>query len=260
MSSLLKILCSAFAVVVIGIFAASCGSGNAQYRVVNAIANTTQEFDPNGFAIYMNGGSIWTSVCFPCSEPSSNNKYQSVSGGSDTLEVFRNSDAGQTGAQPLVSSSLSLGGGTQYTVVLAGNSTATGATYPLAEQLITDNNPIPTSGDAGIRVIDASLNLPSVDIYVLPTGTACSPCPSAGKIASGLQYPQSAGTGNISSGYQNVGVPTNPTVVVWVTGAGNASDPIFNHSYTLTAGNNYTLVLADSSGGTSPPQFVFLTP
>lgn len=256
MSRLLKVLSFALAVVAMGAFAASCGSSNAQYRVVNAIPNTTT-FDPNGFAIYMNGASIWPNVCFTCVEPTSSGKYQSVSGGSDTLDVYKQAEAGQTGATPVISSSLSLGGSTQYTIVLAGNST----TIPLAVQLITDTNPTPTSGDAGVRIIDASLSLPTagVDVYALPPGTACnvsSPCPSAGKIASGLVYPTSGGNGNINSGYQNVGLPAGGSVVFWVTSAGNAGGPIINRTLTLTAGQNYTLVLADQNGGGSPPQFL----
>jgi hypothetical protein len=263
MSGLLKVLCFALAVVALGAFAASCGSSNAQYRVVNAIPNTTT-FDAQGFAVYMNGASIWSNVAFTNTEPTSSGKYQSVSGGSDTLDVYPQSEAGQTGATPDISSALNLGGGTQYTVVLAGNSTATGATYPLAAHVITDANPTPTSGDAGLRILAASLILPSVDIYVLPSSatTCCAQYQNtSAEIATGLQYPQSAGTGNIDSNYQNVGIPTGGGLTVWVTAHGNATALILkSSSYSLNAGQNYTLVLTDASGGGSPPQFIFLTP
>ncbi len=253
MSRVLKVLSFALAVVAFGAFAASCGSGNAQYRVVNAIPNTTT-FDTSGFAVYMNGASIFPDVMFTDAEPSSSGKYQSVSGGSTTLDLYTQSEAGQTGATPLINSALSLGGGTQYTVVLAGNSTAQGATYPLGAQVITDTNPTPTSGDAGLRIIDTSLALGAVDIYAVPTGTAC--CPSPTKIASGLVYP-----GNINSGYQNLGIPPNPSVTVWVTFANTTSVVTTTRNVlSLTAGQNYTYVLADANGGGSPQQFVFLTP
>jgi len=254
MSRLLKVLCFAFAVVAMGAFAASCGSSNAQYRVVNAIPNTTT-FDANGFAIYMNGSNLWPNVCFTCVEPTSSGKYQSVSGGSDTLDVYPQSQAGQTGATPVINSALNLHGGTQYTVVLAGNSTATGATYPLVAQVITDTNPTPASGDAGLRIIDTSLALGAVDIYAVPTGTAC--CPSATKIASGLVYP-----GNINGGYQNLGIPPNSSVTIWVTFANTTSiiPTQRNVLSGINAGQNYTYVLMDQTGGGSPQQFVFLTP
>ncbi len=262
MSRVLKVLSFALAVFAFGAFAASCGSGNAQYRVVNAIPNTTQFFDPNGFAIYMNGTGIWSDVTFTITEPNSNGKYQSVSGGSDTLDVYKQAESGQTGATAVINSALSLGGGIQYTLVLTGNATSA---YPVAAQLITDNNPTPTSGDAGVRIIDTSLVLGAVDIYVLPPGTVCdvtTPCPSSAKIASSLVFPANGGSGDINSGYQNVGIPANGSVVIWVTPAGNGADPIYHSTSccTFNAGQNYTLVFADANGGGSPQQLVFLTP
>jgi Domain of unknown function (DUF4397) len=250
MSRLLKISSFALAVIALGALAASCGSGNAQYRVVNAIPNTTT-FDANGFAVYMNGAAVFSDVCFTCVEPGG--KYQSVSGGSNTLAVYPQSEAGQTGATPDINSTLSLGGSTQYTVVLAGN----GSTVPLAAQVITDTNPTPTSGDAEIRIIDASLILPSVDVWVLPSSiTTCCAQNPPGQVASGLQYPASVG-----GGYENVGIPTSGGLTAWVTAHQNGSALILkSSSYTLTAGQNYTLVLTDHSGGGSPPQFVFMTP
>ncbi|MFZ1917268.1 MAG: DUF4397 domain-containing protein [Terriglobales bacterium] len=250
MPRLLKVLCFALAVVAFGAFAASCGSHNAQYRVVNAIPNTTS-FDANGFAVYMNGAAVFSDVCFTCVEPSG--KYQSVSGGSDTLDVYTQSEAGQTGATPEINSGLNLGGGTQYTIVMVGN----GNTVPLAAQVITDTNPIPTSGDADVRIIDASLILPAVDVWVLPSSinTCCAQNPP-GQVASGLQYPTSVG-----GGYQNVGIPTSGGLTAWVTVHGNDGALILKSiSYTLNAGQNYTLVLTDAVGGGSPPQFVFATP
>jgi Domain of unknown function (DUF4397) len=253
MSRLLKVLCFALAVVAMGAFAASCGSSKAQYRVVNAIPNTTT-FDAQGFAVYMNGTGVLTNFAFK-STSSSGGKYLSVSGGSDTLDVYPQSQAGQTGATAVINSALNLHGGTQYTVILAGNSTASGATYPLVAQVITDNNPTPTSGDAGLRIIDTSLVLGAVDIYAVPTGTAC--CPSATKIASGLVYP-----GNINSDYLNLGIPTNPSVTIWVTFANTTSiiSTTNNVLSGINAGQNYTFVLVDNTGGGSPQQFVFLTP
>ncbi|MFZ0479705.1 MAG: DUF4397 domain-containing protein [Terriglobales bacterium] len=260
MPRLFKILSFALAVVGIGMLAASCGSGNAQYRVVNAIPTTTT-FNTNGFDIQMNGATIWTSVGFGSTEPSPTSKYQSVSGGNATLEVFDAGQAGVQGAVPLLNTALNLGGGKQYTVILGGNSNASGATYPLAAQVITDTNPTPTSGDVGIRVLDASLALASigsVDVYALPsTATCCTP--GTGQVGSGLQYPQSGGSGNIDGGYENIGLA--PSLTLWVTEHNNASDILFHSTISsLNAGQNYTLVLIDAPGGGSPQQFLFLTP
>ncbi|MGA9530047.1 MAG: DUF4397 domain-containing protein [Terriglobales bacterium] len=263
MSRLLTILTFALAVIAIGMLAASCGSGNAQYRVVNAIPNTAQNFNSNGFDMQMNGTTVWTSVGFGSTEPSPQNKYQNVSSGTDTLGVYLAGQAGQSGAVPVVSSALDLGGGTQYTVILAGNSDQSGATYPLVAHVITDSNPTPTSGDVGIRILDASLalsSLGSVDVLSLPSGDQC--CAGASTVASALQYPQNGGTGgNIDGGYQNIGIPPSGHLTLWVTAHGNTSDIIFNYTISsLSAGQNYTLVMADATGGGSPPQFFFLTP
>jgi uncharacterized protein DUF4397 len=261
MSRLLKVLSFALVVVALGAFAASCGNGNAQYRVVNAIPNTTT-FDSAGFAVYMNGAAVFSNVTFPGVFPNSNGKYQSVSNSSNTLALYTQSEAGQVGATPLISSALNLGGGTQYTIVLAGNSTASGATYPLAAQVITDPIPtatFPASGDAGVRIIDTSLTLGAVDVFDLPPSFTCdvsTPCPSNAKIASGLVYGANGSSGNINSGYQNVGL-TNGQVAIWVTASGNGAEAILHGTYTLNALQNYTLVLAD---GGSPEQFVFMTP
>jgi len=265
MSRVFKVLPFALAVIAFGILAASCGNGNAHYRVVNTVANTTS-FNSGGFDITINGSVVWPGVPFPATEPTSTGKYQSASGGTDTLGVYQAGQGGQTGATPLFTSALNLSGGTDYTVVLGGNSTASGATYPLATQVISDLNPTPTAGDAGVRIIDASpyltgLDPTGVDVFVLPPppeGECCTE--GTGQVASALLYPQSGGSGNINSGYTNVGIPTSGSVWVWVTGHNNTLFEIYHNAYTLNVGQNYTLVLADAIGGGYPPQFIFLTP
>jgi hypothetical protein len=258
MSRLLKVLSFALAVIAIGMLAASCGSGNAQYRVVNAIPNTSSI--STYFDIQMNGSTLNTGgMTFEATFPGPQNRYQSVSSGADTLGVFEAGQAGQSGAIPLISSALNLAGGTQYTVILSGNQTST---YPLVAHVITDTNPTPTSGDVGIRVLDASLSLASigsVDVYALPSINTCCTL-GTGQVASGLQYPQSSGTGgSIDSGYQNIGLASNLTV--WVTAHGNTSEILYHSTISsLTAGQNYTLVLVDTAPGGSPPQTLFLTP
>jgi len=261
MSGLIKVLLFSLAIVGLAVLAVSCGNGNAQYRVVNAIANT-DSLATNGssFDITMNGTVISSDgLSFPGTIPSSANKYNSVSAGGDTLDIYQEGQAGQTGAQPLLSSATNLTGGKQYTVLLTGNSTAQSATYPLVTQVITDTNPTPTSGNAGIRIIDVSLTSPSIDVYAVPAG---DPCCAGTQLASGLEYPTSSGSGTISTGYTNVGIPSNPNVKIFVTVHGNQAGIITtnNNTISLTAGQNYTLVLVDANGGGTPPQFVTLQP
>ncbi len=267
MSRFFTVLILASGVVACGIFAASCGNGNAQYRVVNAVPNTTT-FDPSGFAIYINGDSIFSNFSYGETQPSSSGKYQSVGGGTDTLTVYPNSAAGQANAQ-VIQSALNLGGGNQYTVVLTGNSSTSGATFPLAAQVISDPNPTQNTGLTGIRIIDASLNLNSlssgfgVDVYVLPSSTTtCCNGDGAGKVGSAMLYPQNGGSGNVSTNYLNIGLPTNGSVRVWLTIANNPSGLIseynYNNVFTLNAQQNYTLVLVDPVSSIGP--YLFLTP
>ena len=261
MPRLFKILSFALAVIAIGMLAASCGSGNAQYRVVNAIPNTQGISTSTYFDIQMNGSTLNTggTLSFEATFPGPQNRYQSVSSGTDTLGVFKAGQAGQAGAIPVISSALNLKGGTQYTVILAGNQSST---YPLVAQVIADTNPTPTSGNVGIRVLDASLSLASigsVDVYALPSTDTCCTL-GTGQVASGLQYPQGSGTGgSINSGYQNIGLASNLTV--WVTAHSNTSEILYHSTISsLTAGQNYTLVLVDAQRGGAPPQTLFLTP
>jgi hypothetical protein len=256
----------AFGVIACGIFAASCGNGNAQYRIVNAVSNTTT-FDPSGFAIYVNGDSIFSDLAYGETQPSASGKYQSVGGGTDTLTVYPNSAAGQANAQ-VVQSALNLGGGNQYTVVLTGNSSTSGATFPLAAQVISDPNPTQTTGLTGIRIIDASLNLDSisaggVDVYVLPSSiTTCCAGDGAARVGAAMLYPENGSSGNVSTSYLNIGLPTNGSVRVWLTIANNPSALIseynYNNVFTLNAEQNYTLVLVDPVGSIGP--YLFLTP
>jgi len=246
MSRVSKVLPLALAVVVVAlaVFAASCGSTSAQYRIVNAMVfNPQQNVD-----ITLNGASAFTSVGYESTEPSTG--YKSVTSGSDTMEVFLTG----TTTNPYINSALNLSSGNDYTVVMGGNSPQSGATFPYAAQVVQDTNPTPTSGDVEFRILNASPSTPSVDVYVGDPQFGC--CPSAAKVASGLVYPSS-----FSSSYQNVGVPVGPSIGVWVTYAGsNPPNLIASTTYTVTAGQLYTVVLIDQPTGGFPPQFMQLTP
>src|ERR1035438_10081017 len=161
-----KILPFALAIVVLGIFAASCGSGNTKYQLVSAIADTPT----GGFDITLNGSAMFSGVGFQMAEPSPTS-YKGISSGSDTLEVFL---AGQT-ANPIINSALNLSSGNQYTVIMMGEYSERGTTnqFAPAVQPFTDDNTAPTSGNGKFRIINASPSAPSgsPDIYIVPPGT-----------------------------------------------------------------------------------------
>lgn len=266
----LKVLCSALAVFAIGVFAVSCGSGDAQYRIVNTITNPFgSEFNVD---IYVNTSPsasgtgtptpTFTNVAPGFVEPGSSG-YQNLSAGTDPMEVFPTTQT--TGAW--ISTSLNLSSDTQYTIVLAGNNSASGSTYPYAAQIITDTNPTPNSGQLEVRILDAALSpavqrgVASVDIYVVDPQFGC--CPSGAKVASGLSYPSGSSAGNFNSNYQNVGLPTSSTLTAYVVPAGSTNPGSVlgtSSPMTVSAGTLHTIVLIDSPGGNSPVQFVELTP
>jgi len=252
-----KVAFFALAVAGFGALAASCGNGNAQYRIVNAIANTSL-LDPNGLALYMNGSSVWTNVAFAQTEPSSAGKYQNISGGTDTLDVYKEASAGQGGDQ-IISSGLDLSGNTQTTVVLIGNE----STKPAAQKFTDNNTTQPTSGNAEFRIINASpvtQNVNGVDVYILPSGTTPS-TPNAPKINS------SALTFSINNSsfipYTNVGLPASNSLNVYVTAHGQTgiyANPFPLAVSGLTGGTSIrTIVITDTSPGTAPPLLQVLT-
>ena len=168
MPRLWKALCLAFAVTALALFAMSCGSAKTGYRVIDAIANYDYQTS-GGFDITLNGSLVFSSVEFTNVNPGGKDAYQGVPSGGDGLAVFAHGDS-VTG-QPIINSSLSLNGRTQYTVMLMGNNLQN----PYVAQPFTDNNAVPTTGNFEIRVIDASNNLPNpvngqpggVDIYIV---------------------------------------------------------------------------------------------
>ena len=247
-----KIVCFALAVAGLGVLAASCGNGNAQYRVVNAISNTST-LDPSGLAIYMNGGSVFTSVTFGQTEPSSAGKYQNQQGGTDTIDVYQEKSAGAAGAQ-IIEAALNLGGNTQNTVVLTGNQ----STAPAVYKYVDNNTTLPISGNALFRIINASAvsnEQNGVDVYVLQKGTYPN-SPNAPKINT-----SGALTFGNATPYVNVGLPPGNSLNVYVTPHGQYgyyAQPIAVSGLTGETSIR-TIVIMDSSPGVAPLKSVVLT-
>ena len=174
---------------------------------------------------------MFTNVGFGSTEPISG--YSSVSTGNDTIEVF------QTGTTtPVISStSLNLIAGTQSTVLLTRLYASPTAV------VLRDNNTAPLSGQAELRVVDASPSAPSsLDIYIVAPGvdiTQRQPTISA------LQFAQQSAYVDLtigSSGYSQI--------VVIVTKSGDPTKAQFvNQTYTFSAGQIRTVVLVDAYPG-----------
>ena len=235
MSRLFKALSLALAIAalgLLGIFAASCGSSSTQYRVFNAMSNPNATF---AFDVTVNGGLVTPvgGLGFGSSQPSKG--YSGISSGSDTIAVYQVGTATTSGADPLVSSALSLSGSNQYTVVLMGNSKS-GVT-PWVAQPFPDNNALPPSGDIEFRVINAAPNLPSpVNIYIVPTLSISGATPTF----TGVAYGQPSQTPT-----EYATLPAGQYYVFVTTSSGT---PLFEQGYNETHGI-FTLVLTDVQDG-----------
>jgi hypothetical protein len=86
--------------------------------------------------------------------------YISVSSGSRHLQIE------PTGSStPFIDQTLSLSSGNNYTVVAVNFSSSHQAL------VLSDQNSAPASGDIAIRIVDASPELGSVDVYIVAPGT-----------------------------------------------------------------------------------------
>lgn len=155
------------------IFTTACGSSHAtQTRLLNAFPSTTT------LDMLIDGKNVATGVAYGAASG-----YASVSSGSRSLQI---EPTGTT--SPLFSQTATFGSGTNSTV-LATNSGAS---------VLTDQNSAPASGDISIRVINASLSLGTVDVYVVASGTdinTVSPTFSSVNYATATSY-QSVAAGS----------------------------------------------------------------
>ena len=238
------------ALAVLTFFTTGCGT-SAQYRVVDAIADAPYAFDVDWDTVststitfsdvtFGNDGGVYPST-----------GYQKISSGSHTIKVV---ETGQT-APVVISNSMSLGGSTQYTLVLMGKFNGTGNLAPVALQF-TDDNTAPSSGNVEFRIIHASpraLNeAPNgIDVYIVPPGTALCNVPST--TFSGINY-QAA-----SPSYKSLAGSTTYSVIA--TPTGNCGFQMATLNYNPgSAGAITTMVLVDQqNGGNGNPQWLALT-
>ncbi len=227
MSRLFKVPLFALALVVLCVLATSCGSkpSTAQYRVVQTIPDA-----PDNLDISLNGKPVSTNVGFGATLPASG--YKSGPVGSDPIEVFL------TGTTTAVinSTALNLSSGSQSTILLTGLYAAP-TVIPLP-----DNNTAPLSGQAEVRIIDASPSAPpSADIYIVAPGTDIS---HVEPIIPSLLFAQ-------ASVYVSLPAPQSPSVaqIMMIVTASGSKTQLINQSYLLSQGQIRTLVLVDVSPG-----------
>jgi hypothetical protein len=197
---------------------ASCGGGgNARLRLMNASP------DEGSVDVVVDGKAVSNAVVFGTSS-----SYASVSSGSRHLQI----DPTAT-TTPVVDESVSLGSGTDTTILLANFATSLNAIT------LQDDNSAPTSGNAKLRIINAAPGLTPADIYIAPDGTDIN---SVAPVISGMGFETASGYESLAAG----------TYRVWFTAPGQKFVFIDSGLLSLSAGQVRTLVgLSDSFGGYS---------
>ena len=197
-----------------GIFlASSCGSSSANVRLINALP-TQSNLD-----LLVDSKSVATSVGYGAAS-----SYATVSPGSQHIQA---EGSGTTNVVLDLSQSL---GSNSYSTALAA---ATGSI------VLTDSHAAPSSGNFSIRVLNASANLPSADVYVLPSGTDIN---SVAPTYSSLTLQSNPSYTNLAPG----------TYQVIFTLPGQKSAVTSTSSLSFTSGQVRTVIGLDGFGGATP--------
>lgn len=153
-----------------------------------------------------------------------NTPYFSFASGS-RLRVYQGS-----GSQVLFQETPSITSGSNETLILTG---------PIANPtsvLLSDGGTSPATGDGEVRVVNASRNIGTPDVYVIASGTSIA---GVTPTISGLAFNSSAGYSQIPEGsYEVVMTTPNTKNVLLDTGA-----------ITLTSGNQTVIGLDGAAGG-----------
>jgi hypothetical protein len=202
----LPVALSLLALAAVSIFAISCSSNNSvQARLVNAIYNTSSY--GGGLDVEVNGTKDFTAIAFPSASGST---YKPLPAGNDTFLGLQENSSTQ-----VFQNNATLSGGTQYTLVAAGQSQGQQGTVVFSS--FADNNTAPAAGYVNFRIINASDAESAVDVYIEQT-------PFTGSIGSqNGNPPQISNLGqNAASGYKTL--PWNSDSQGWtiyVTPAGS---------------------------------------
>jgi len=151
--------------------------------------------------------------------------YTSVTSGSPTLSV---TDASTTNV--IINQSISLGSSGYYTILAGNYSSAIDA------RELTDNNTTPSSGSVSIRIVNASPELGTADVYVLAPGSSLS---SATAIVSNLNFESASSYQTLSAG----------SYEVYFTQPGQRSAIIDSGPLTFTSQQIRTVVGLDGQSG-----------
>jgi hypothetical protein len=198
------------------------GSSSAHFRFVQASTSV-----PNNVDLQVDGKTVQTAVGYGQTAT-----YRTISSGSRKFELF----ATGTTTNPYVSASVSLHSGN--TTVIAENPFAS-----IGLNVYTDDNTAPTTGNAKLRIINASPTAPlsqGIDVYVVPTGQGIG----------GFSPQITSLTFQNASSYLSLAA-NNYDVIMTVTGTQNILSGLTG-TYNLTTGQIRTIVVIDAPFGGGP--------
>jgi hypothetical protein len=192
------------------------GSNSTKLRVMNAVP------DESLLTFLLNGNSFAASVAYQTAT-----SYQTVNSGSPQLQVE------PTGTStPIVTQTLSLSGGNNYTVIAVNFSAAHQTAL-----VLTDQNSAPVSGNVSIRVVNASPGIGTADVYIVAAGTSID---AVSPTISNLAFP-------LASSYQSLSATTNYEVIFATV---NTKFTVIDSGpLGLTSGQVRTVVGLNSQGG-----------
>ena len=201
----------------LALLAVGCGggsSGNAELRVLNASPNE------GAVNVLVDSNTVASSIGYATATD-----YISLKTGSRHLQI--ESISSTTAA---IDTTLSLAGSSQTTVIAANYASN------IAPIILTDSITAPTSGDAQIRVVNASPSMGSVDIYIVAPGTDLT---TTTPVAQSVAFESATGYTNELAGNWEI----------FFTAPGTTFDVLDTGPISFSAGQNRTVVSLNGPAG-----------
>lgn len=171
------------------LFATGCGSSSAKLRLVNAVPVQSN------LDMLIDGKNVAAAIPYGAASP-----YVAASTGSRHLQI---EPTGQS--NPFVDETINLSSG--YSSVLE---TTAGT------NVLVDTNTAPSSGNVNIRVINASSNVGTADVYIVTSGTGIGTTPTFSSVA----FPSATGYQSVAAGaYQVIFTSPGTTNIIFSSGS-----------------------------------------
>jgi len=204
-----------FAAVALGVscvllLATGCGSSTAHVRLLNALPIQSN------LDMLIDSKDVASAVAYGAASA-----YVSANSGSRQLQIEPSG-----GSTSIVTQPISISSGSFTTLLESG----------AGPVVLTDNNTAPSSGNINLRVINASSNIGSADVYIVSSGTGIG---SASPNFSGVSFPSATGYSTVSAGsYQ-----------VILTFPGTTSAKFTSSAMSFTSKQVRTIVVIDGQSG-----------